>query len=414
VRVLTLAHGHPSLRPGGAEAAALALHYRLRDVEGVEPVLVARADPATIGHAARFGALDGMMDQILAAPPGEDGFLHESADLSILERMVRDLCDRFRPDLVHVQHWLGWSLDVVPLFRALGIPVVLSLHELLLPCHRDGQMVKTDGRLCHAASPVACAACFPHHPPGDFHLRRRVLLDRLAGVARFVAPSRFLAARHVAWGLPADRVSVIDYPLSPDLLAAPPPEPRVPDGRVRIGFFGQLTPYKGADLLLDAAARLDDATARRLAIDVHGIAAVPPDHPFARRLADLEAAAGRRARLVGPYAQGTAVRMMRDYDWIVVPSLWWENSPLVIQEAQAAGRPVLAADIGGMAEKVGPGGAPGRLFSAGDPAALAAALARIVAENGAPPPGEVRAIPADEAGRVDAWLAVYRAAVATA
>jgi glycosyltransferase involved in cell wall biosynthesis len=43
---------------------------------------------------------------------------------------------------------------------------------------------------------------------------------------------------------------------------------------------------------------------------------------------------------------------MRQVDWVVVPSIWWENSPLVIQEAFLHGRPVIASDIGGMKEKV--------------------------------------------------------------
>ena len=43
---------------------------------------------------------------------------------------------------------------------------------------------------------------------------------------------------------------------------------------------------------------------------------------------------------------------MASVDWVVVPSIWWENSPLVIQEAFGYGRPVICSDIGGMAEKV--------------------------------------------------------------
>jgi glycosyltransferase involved in cell wall biosynthesis len=43
---------------------------------------------------------------------------------------------------------------------------------------------------------------------------------------------------------------------------------------------------------------------------------------------------------------------MQDYDWIVVPSRWWENSPMVIQEAFSSHKPVICSDIGGMAEKV--------------------------------------------------------------
>ncbi len=43
---------------------------------------------------------------------------------------------------------------------------------------------------------------------------------------------------------------------------------------------------------------------------------------------------------------------MSEIDWVVVPSRWWENSPLVIQEAFMHGRPVICSGIGGMAEKV--------------------------------------------------------------
>jgi glycosyltransferase involved in cell wall biosynthesis len=43
---------------------------------------------------------------------------------------------------------------------------------------------------------------------------------------------------------------------------------------------------------------------------------------------------------------------MAGVDWVVVPSIWWENSPMVIQEAFVCGRPLVVADIGGMKEKV--------------------------------------------------------------
>ena len=57
-------------------------------------------------------------------------------------------------------------------------------------------------------------------------------------------------------------------------------------------------------------------------------------------------------------------------DFVVVPSIWWENSPIVIQEALAVGRPVICSNIGGMAEKVSPGVA-GLHFQVGDAADLA-------------------------------------------
>ncbi|HVX79727.1 MAG TPA: glycosyltransferase, partial [Devosiaceae bacterium] len=65
--------------------------------------------------------------------------------------------------------------------------------------------------------------------------------------------------------------------------------------------------------------------------------------------------------------------LMASADWIVVPSIWWENSPVVIQEGLAAGRPVIAPDLGGLAEKVRDHSA-GLLFAPRDPQALAERL----------------------------------------
>jgi glycosyltransferase involved in cell wall biosynthesis len=72
---------------------------------------------------------------------------------------------------------------------------------------------------------------------------------------------------------------------------------------------------------------------------------------------------------------------MAAIDWVVVPSIWWENSPLVIQEAFAHGRPVICSDIGGMAEKV-THGVNGLHFRAGDPRSLADVIRRAVEDPG--------------------------------
>jgi glycosyltransferase involved in cell wall biosynthesis len=67
---------------------------------------------------------------------------------------------------------------------------------------------------------------------------------------------------------------------------------------------------------------------------------------------------------------------MRSVDAVIVPSIWWENSPLVIQEALSSLRPIICSDIGGMAEKVRDG-IDGFHFRAGDPRSLAELLATL-------------------------------------
>jgi glycosyltransferase involved in cell wall biosynthesis len=72
----------------------------------------------------------------------------------------------------------------------------------------------------------------------------------------------------------------------------------------------------------------------------------------------------------GAYDHTVLPRLMAETDWVVVPSVWWENSPIVIQEAFVHGRPVICSDIGGMAEKVSHQ-VNGLLFNVGSPESLA-------------------------------------------
>ena len=82
------------------------------------------------------------------------------------------------------------------------------------------------------------------------------------------------------------------------------------------------------------------------------------------------AAAEPLAQHLGPYDRADVMGLMRAVDWVVVPSTWWENAPLVIHEARAAGRPVICSGIGGMAELV-EDGVNGLNVPPGDVAALA-------------------------------------------
>ena len=409
MRVLILAHGHPAFSTGGGEQAAHALYARLLDRDDVAPVLVARAPRSAIGHDASFGAFGASPTEILADPPGQDHFSLESMHFAVLEAMIGQLLDRFRPDIVHIQHLAHWSIDVVELLARAGVPIVLTLHEFLLICHQDGQMIKTDGRLCRGESPAACAACFPHHSAGEFYLRKAMILQRLAPVARFVSPSAFLADRFVDWGIDRARIAVIDNPLSPDLIAQGRAADRTVSnegGITRIGFFGQINPYKGLDVLLDAVSQIPPALRGSLAVGIHGANLdIQSDDFRARIVASLDANADIVADK-GRYANTDVVALMRGYDWIVVPSIWWENSPVVIQEALVAGRPILCSAIGGMAEKA-MGEGVGLTFEAASASDLARTLVEIIEGRIiAPDRGAACALEAEEA-RVTQYVSVF-------
>jgi hypothetical protein len=100
---------------------------------------------------------------------------------------------------------------------------VLTLHEYLLICAHFGQMVtKPDLALCDRASPQRCHRCYPELDPRSFFLRELWLKRFLHEVDLFIAPSRFLLERHVAWGLPRERFRVLENLLPPASSASCP------------------------------------------------------------------------------------------------------------------------------------------------------------------------------------------------
>jgi glycosyltransferase involved in cell wall biosynthesis len=62
-------------------------------------------------------------------------------------------------------------------------------------------------------------------------------------------------------------------------------------------------------------------------------------------------AAETNVTYAGFYEESHVDRLMQGVDVVVVPSIWWENSPVVIEEALRNRRPVICSDIGRMAEK---------------------------------------------------------------
>ena len=82
-------------------------------------------------------------------------------------------------------------------------------------------------------------------------------------------------------------------------------------------------------------------------------------------------------RFRGRFLRDGLAHVYGQIDVLVVPSIWDENSPLVVHEAFAAGIPVVASNVGGLCEVIADG-IDGLLLPAGEPAALAAAIARLV------------------------------------
>jgi glycosyltransferase involved in cell wall biosynthesis len=116
-----------------------------------------------------------------------------------------------------------------------------------------------------------------------------------------------------------------------------------------------LTPYKGADVLLDAVTLIPEAIWGDAVLMIYGGNLERQPASYREKFARLVERAGDRVRFCGAYTNAEMPRLMQSVDWVVVPSIWWENSPVVIQEAFFHGRPLISSNIGGMAEKIADG-----------------------------------------------------------
>src|SRR5215213_2633163 len=264
-KVLYVLHNHPTLHPGGAEAYALELYESLRESDEFEPLLVARIGPnvasARTSHpGAPFSAVGDDPNQYFLFTETDhfDFFTMTSRDKGVYTHHFADFIRAHNPDIVHFQHTLFIGYDLVSAVRRLlpQAPIFYTLHEFLPICHRDGQLLRTNGELCKMASPRRCNECFPAIAPQEFFLRERFIKSHFENVDMFLAPSQFLLERYVDWGIPRDRIRFEDYGRIRDHHVVPA-EPR-PDGRNRIGFFGQLNYFKGVNVLMNAMALLGE------------------------------------------------------------------------------------------------------------------------------------------------------------
>lgn len=384
LRILSICHNHPRLHPGGTELFALDLHKEWRRRRSVESLFVGCTNQ--IHREPRpgtsFQTLGASADEVVLWAGHFDRFHQSQIDLYGVIADLAELLQTSRPEIVHFHHTLLVGVEALFLVRRV-LPqarVVFTLHDYYPICPRDGIMMTTQGdQLCHAATLDGCRRCFPATPAERFVMRERYIKTAFSLVDRFVAPSRFLRQRFVDWGLPANKITVIPNGRPATLPASPRKLGRGSRHDV-FGYFGNVTPAKGAAVAVAAARQLRAAGDTATRLRIHGGSPFQAE-AFVADFAEAVRAAGDSVIHAGPYTPEQMPALMAAVDWVVVPSIWWENAPLVIQEAFQHRRPVICSDIGGMAEMVADG-VNGLHFARGDAADLARVLRRAAGDTG--------------------------------
>ncbi len=394
-KILIISHGHPDFVAGGGEIAAYNLHQALRSQQGFDSVFFARhAQPERVRGGTVLSG-NGRQSEILFYSSMSDWFRFSQPEKSRIWKDFRQVLELTEPELIHFHHYLHLGLEMIREVKDFNpaIPIVMTLHEFFGICHNHGQMVRTtDQSRCETASPAACADCFPEYSPQDFYLRERFIKSYFELIDQFISPSEFLARRYIEWGLPAHKIAVIENPqdfnahnsVQDDISSSTQslistksaPVEHVAD-KVKLSFFGQINGFKGVDVLLEAVERLDPAIRRQLQVSLNGHGLDALRGPLRDRMDKLLECTSDCVFLAGPYQRGELAALMAETDWVVVPSKWWENSPMVIEEARQYGVPVICSNIGGMAERV-QDGVTGVHFTVSRPGSLAEKITQVV------------------------------------
>ena len=288
-------------------------------------------------------------------------------------RSLAALLDARRPDVAHlhnVYHQL--TLSVIDELARRRIPIVLTLHDWKIAC--PAYTLFTEGAPCRRCVRGSVANAVAHRCVKGSALasvlaaaeaavaRRR---GSYAKVQRFIAPSRFAAGVAGMAGVAPGRVAYVPNFLADAELSARPAEgPREP----AFLYAGRLEETKGIRQLLAAFARVDAPAALR-------VAGAGPLEDEVR----AAAARDRRIAYLGRVGRDDVLRELERARAVVLPSIWEDNGPLAILEAQARGAALVVSDRGGPPEFVRDGES-GLVVPADDVGALDEALRRLAAD----------------------------------
>ncbi len=389
MKVLEIIHGYPPQYNAGSENYTEAVVNELvRRGQGVA-VFCREENQFLAEYNVRItttGKRSKISKFVINVARNKDRFMNSEIDAA-LERIL----DTFNPDVAHIEHLNHLSLGIPKVLKKKGIPIVYTLHDFWLMCPR-GQFIQFNlhgepWRLCNGQENSKCAKiCYERYHTGiqntsldvDYWTswvsnRMKMTREAVDYIDLFIAPSHTVQQSFLRY-FPeaASKVRYLDYGFNLEKLKK---RKRNQEGDSFVfGYIGTHIPTKGIDYLIRAFGKLKGATTLR----IWGRSREEYT-PYLKSLSlEAEQTIQHSIQWMGEFDGNKIVeQVFNNVDAIVVPSIWQENSPLVIHEAQQTRVPIITADTGGMAEYVR-NGENGLLFKFRDTDSLASTMQVLV------------------------------------
>lgn len=296
----------------------------------------------------------------------------ENINLVLGDKSIASVAEHFisseKPDIVHIGHPMRVN-EFITASRSLGIPYIITLTDFWLICPKVN-LLNSKGNLC--AGPEGGNTCKNLCPeiPDDLIIKRSEFAkDILLGARRVISPSRFLGSLFKKeLGVPDIRV--INHGIGFSKIKWNDRKYGKED-KLIFCYAGSLNDHKGIHILINAFKMIKSDN---VILKIFGSG---QNHSYVNRLFDM-AQNDRRIEFRGVYSEDDVGDIFSNVDVVIIPSLVYESYSLVLHEALACNTPVIASNVGSLAEKI-KDGSNGFSFPAGDVKALKTIMEEIVA-----------------------------------
>ncbi len=363
MKIMEIVHGYPPEYNAGSENYTSAISNELAN-SGHSVLVLSRQENPFVKDYELQHFQDPKNSKIMRVLVNNARNKDRFQDVAI-DNAIEKVISEFNPDIAHIQHLNHLSLGIVSILKSHKIPIVYTIHDFWLMCPR-GQFLQTNfegepWKLCDGQEDSKCARiCYRRYQTGDIDnytdqvywstwVRRRMTLVRSTVnlIDLFISPSKTVIESFKSY-FPSSghKIIYLDYGFDREFLGG---RIRERENSLVFGYIGTHIPAKGVDYLIKAFASLNGNPILRI------WGREKSEYTSYLRSISEEAIRekGNRIQWMGEFESRRIIeQVFNRVDCIIVPSIWYENSPLVIHEAQQAGVPVITADIGGMSEYV--------------------------------------------------------------
>lgn len=285
-----------------------------------------------------------------------------------LEPALESIIVKEKYDIVHVAHPFRCGSSCLHVASNKQIPVLLTLTDFWAICPNI-IAVTNNGQLCRSpeGGKKCITECF-QNTDKEIIVKRLEDIRQMFGMADYCTTSTQILKKIIHSNYPLCEMKVIRFGKNYSDIRK---NSRVysKDSQIAVGFLSTLQPHKGAHILIDAFNKIQQDN---ITLKIYGH--YFDHHEYYRSLKNLTSL--KKVQFCDAYKYEDFQQMLDDLDVVVVPSIWWENSPLVLLRSLAHNVPVIVSDLEGMTEII-KDDENGFVFDVGDADSLAKVLKKI-------------------------------------